>query len=377
MQNGESCAVDTSTVALVKVDPLSVGGTLSPLETEVCIGQNKGAFLNLGGAVGEPVTWQSSTDDINWTDLTPTDTSHTYGINNITGNTEYRVIVQSGVCPQAISTEANVALLPVDFPVANIDPADTLICYGTKANLNADITIGTSFSWDATGTLTGPASGSIPATPYTLNEVAAPDSTTMYILTMMNTGCPNPLVDTFLVRVYPPIIVHAGNDTNVVIGQPLQFNASSNDIGDTFTWTPATDLSNPDIPNPIGVYTAEIDTIRYIVTATASNGCTGDAGVTVHVFTTLPDIFVPTGFTPGLGIDNIFRPILVGISSLQFFRVYNRYGQLVYTTNSTETGWDGRVNGQPQPAAAYVWEVEGTSYLGKVIFKKGTVVLMR
>ena len=131
------------------------------------------------------------------------------------------------------------------------------------------------------------------------------------------------------------------------------------------------------IPNPIGTYSGETTQVDYTVTATATNGCTGADGIVVKIFKTLPDIFVPSGFTPGLNIDNIFRPILVGISSLDFFRVYNRYGQLVYSTSSTEEGWDGTVNGKPQPTEAYVWMVQGKTYLGQTIFKKGTVVLMR
>jgi gliding motility-associated-like protein len=378
VQNGESCNVDTSGKVTVTVDPKSVGGTLTPPYTEVCTGQNKGAILTLTGATGSATGWQTSTDGgITWAPMVPPDTSYVYGIQNVTGNTDYRVVVQSGVCPADTSSVAQVTLLPALFPQAAIDPADTLICYGGSAALQAGITIGTSYAWTHTAPLSGSSSGSIPYTPYAIDATATPSTSTIYILTVNNTGCPNPLVDTFQVNVYPQIVVNAGHDTAVVIDQPLQLNATSSDSNDTFSWSPALGLSSTEIYNPVAVLNGEITTVHYTVTATSSNGCTGDAGITVTVFRTPPDIFVPTGFTPGLNIDNIFRPILVGISSLQFFRVYNRYGQLVYSTSSTETGWDGTVNGKPQPSQAYVWMVQGTTYLGKTIFKKGTVVLMR
>jgi gliding motility-associated-like protein len=378
IQNGQSCAVDTTDAVTVVVDPKSVGGTLAPPYTEVCIGQNKGAILTLNGSTGSASQWQTSTDGgVTWAPLAPPDTSKIYGIQNVTGNTDYRVVVKSGVCPADTSTLAQVTLLNAYFPQVNITPADTLICYGASAPLGASVAIGTSYAWTHTSPLSGAASGPIPYTPYAIDATAAPTTSSLYILTVNNTGCPNALVDTFTVNVYPQIVVNAGHDTAVVINQPLQLTATSSDPGDSFSWTPPLGLSSTEIYNPVAILSGEETTVHYIATATSSNGCTGDAGITVKVFRTPPDIFVPTGFTPGLNIDNIFRPILVGISSLQFFRVYNRYGQLVYSTSSTEEGWDGNVNGKPQPAQAYVWMVQGTSYLGKTIFKKGTVVLMR
>ncbi|HTJ11655.1 MAG TPA: gliding motility-associated C-terminal domain-containing protein [Dinghuibacter sp.] len=378
IQNGQSCAVDTTNSITVTVDPKSVGGTVTPPYYEVCMGQNKGAILTDTGATGHATAWQSSSDGgTTWADLVPMDTSLVYGIQNVTGDIEYRVIVQSGVCPADISSIAQVKLLNAYFPVANIAPADTTICYGGSATLTASVSTGTSYQWTHISPLSGSAGGAIPYTTYDISNTATPLDTSLYILTILNAGCPNALVDTFVVNVYPRIVVNAGNDTAVVVGQPLQFNAKSNDPGDTFAWTPAYGLSATNIPNPIGQYTGETTEVDYTVTATAANGCTGTDGIVVKIFRTPPDIFVPTGFTPGLNIDNIFRPILVGISSLDFFRVYNRYGQLVYSTSSTEEGWDGTVNGKPQPTAAYVWMVQGRSYMGQTIFKKGTVVLMR
>jgi gliding motility-associated-like protein len=67
----------------------------------------------------------------------------------------------------------------------------------------------------------------------------------------------------------------------------------------------------------------------------------------------------------------------VGISSIQFFRIFNRWGQLVYTTSRIGDGWDGIFKGKPQETASYVWMVQGTTYEGKSIFRKGTMTLIR
>ncbi|MFI5152439.1 MAG: T9SS type B sorting domain-containing protein [Chitinophagales bacterium] len=180
------------------------------------------------------------------------------------------------------------------------------------------------------------------------------------------------------IKVLAPIIVDAGRDTSVVVNQPLQFLATSSDgPDDSFNWTPAIALNDPNISNPIGVYDASIDSVRYRVRATAASGCFGETEVLVKVFKTGPDIFVPNAFTPGASYNNVFRPIPVGVASLQYFRVFNRWGQLVFSTNRMGQGWDGNVNGQPQGPDSYVWMVQGTDYTGRTIARKGVMVLIR
>jgi gliding motility-associated-like protein len=104
----------------------------------------------------------------------------------------------------------------------------------------------------------------------------------------------------------------------------------------------------------------------------------GQDTITVKLFKTGADIFVPGGFTPdGDGRNDILRPVCVGIRELNYFRVYNRWGQLVFSTNEIGKGWDGTISGQPQPTANFVYIAQGVDYTGKVIFKKGNVMLIR
>jgi gliding motility-associated-like protein len=382
VQNGESCNIDTATGATVFVDPLTVGGALSPANMQFCLQQTKDALLTLTGQVGKPVNWQSSPDGTVWTAFSPPDLDSVYEVLGLTQDIQYQVVVQSGVCPPQNSAPSLIHVIPAAFPQATIDPTDTLICYGTKATLNALITIGTSYAWTAgNGTLANPGDGSVSGLPYSFSSTASPLTTTSYVLSIENAGCPNPLIDTFLVQVLPPILVNAGHDTSIVINQPLQLNASSNDTttpgGDAFLWTPSTGLNNPDIADPVATFSTGMDSIRYFVTATSKYGCTGVGNVLVKVFSTPPDIFVPNAFTPGGATNRVFRPIPVGISSLQYFRVYNRWGQLVYATSVIGDGWNGELSGRPLESGTYVWMVQGISYTGKTVFRKGTMVLVR
>ncbi len=199
--------------------------------------------------------------------------------------------------------------------------------------------------------------------------------TLLYKFTSTN-GCFDTATQTVVV-IAPPA-VYAGNDTAVVVNQPLQLQVVSSDAGgDTYIWSPSTGLNNNTITNPISILGSNIDSIRYFVKATDSAGCYGEASIAVKVFKTSPNIFVPNAFTPGTSVNNIFRPIPVGISSLQYFRIYNRWGQLVYNTSKLGDGWDGTISGKPQSMGSYVWMVQGTTYTGVVISKKGTMTLIR
>ncbi len=189
-------------------------------------------------------------------------------------------------------------------------------------------------------------------------------------------GCVDSAYQTVLIQAPPT--VYAGNDTSIVINEPLQLHAISSDgSGDTFLWSPSTGLSNNNIPDPVAILGPGTDTLRYSVTATDAQGCFSMASIEVKIFQTLPDIFVPNAFTPGANINNIFRPIPVGITSLQFFRVYTRWGQLIYSTSHIGEGWDGSIAGVQEGTGTYVWMVQGTAYTGKTIFKKGAVTLIR
>ncbi|HML57732.1 MAG TPA: gliding motility-associated C-terminal domain-containing protein, partial [Ferruginibacter sp.] len=72
-----------------------------------------------------------------------------------------------------------------------------------------------------------------------------------------------------------------------------------------------------------------------------------------------------------------FRPIPIGMRSITIFRVYNRWGQLIFTERGTNEGWNGRVKGVLQDAGSYVWYAEGITYQGRKISRKGSVILIK
>lgn len=297
----------------------------------------------------------------NWTPAANLDDPHAM---NPTAVTQVLTIYQVQAIIGGCSATAAIKITPIDYPGADAGP-DPKICYNTSVQLHATI-IGNSFSWSPTQYLSDPNS---------LNPVVTPPRTTQYILSVYdNKGCPKPGLDTITVYVNPKIHAFAGHDTAVVIHQPLQFNATG---GTGYLWSPGTDLSNIHIHNPIGVYDVGIDSVRYKVIVTDDAGCSDSATVLVKVYKTLPSVFVPTAFTPNHdGLNEVIRPIAVGIQRLNYFSVYNRWGQLVFTTSEIGKGWDGTIGGKRQATGVFVWMVSAVDYLGQPIFRKGTVALI-
>ena len=282
-------------------------------------------------------------------------------IANPPSTTTYQLTARIGNC----SATDDVTVYVVPYPYVNAGP-DIEICHNTQTQLSG-IAIASNYFWKPQGSLSNP---------NILNPVAYPTFTTNYILTATDTlGCPKPGFDTVVVTVLPKVKASAGKDTMIVAGQPLQLRASG---GENYLWTPPTWLNNTSIANPVARIGPNVDSIRYRVYVTDLLGCLDSATLLVKIFKTNPQIFVPTGFTPnGDGRNDYLKPIAVGIERIEYFRVYNRWGQLVFSTSINEHGWDGRIGGKPQTTNTYVWMVKAVDYTGKSIFQKGTSTLIR
>lgn len=109
-----------------------------------------------------------------------------------------------------------------------------------------------------------------------------------------------------------------------------------------------------------------------------SIGC-GDT--TYHIIAQFPDCYiaVPSAFTPnGDGLNDYLYPLNAFKAVNMLFRIYNRYGQIVFETKDISKKWDGSINGQAQPSGTFVWTLEYTDRdTGQHVSQKGTTVLIR
>ena len=93
------------------------------------------------------------------------------------------------------------------------------------------------------------------------------------------------------------------------------------------------------------------------------------------------DLFAPDAFTPnGDGINDYLFPFITSkIKQLKYFKVYNRWGNLLYETNYLDPslGWNGTYKGIPQPSETYIWVAEAIDLNGNVVRSGGNALLIR
>lgn len=273
----------------------------------------------------------------------------------------YQLVGSVGKC-SALDV-VNIKVVP--YPVGNAG-ADTIICYGETTTLQAS-TNAANFTWY-------PTNGLLQAN--TLTPLASPSNTTAYIFTVADTlGCPKPVSDTVIINVIPPVNAFAGNDTVIVANQPLQLNASG---GINYIWSPATGMDNPNIANPLVLLGPQYDSVTYQVKVSTAEGCSAYDNIKVIVFKTKPDIFIPSAFTPNRdGLNDVLRAKPVGMKQFKYFKVFNRWGVMMFSTTEEHHGWDGTYGGSTQASGTYVYVAQGVDYTGKLLTKRGTVVLIR
>ncbi|MBC7946407.1 MAG: gliding motility-associated C-terminal domain-containing protein [Chitinophagaceae bacterium] len=281
-----------------------------------------------------------------------------------TVTTLYSVVVTLGRC--SAQDDILVSVMPAPIPDAGL--GDT-ICFGQTYYLNAVGDPTYTYNWSPS-TYLDVANG--------FNPLVTPDKSITYTLSVTDAnGCTSLVTDQVTVTVTPPIQVTTWPvDTVVFAGATVPLLATS--AGTSYLWSPATGLDNPNIPNPVATApSVDGQIVTYQVITTTSAGCQGEAYVTITVYKG-PDIYVANAFTPnGDGRNETFVPFPVGIKQLNYFRVYNRWGNLMFSTTTLNNGWDGRFGGMEQPTGIYVWMAEGITMDNKKITKKGTVMLVR
>jgi hypothetical protein len=147
-----------------------------------------------------------------------------------------------------------------------------------------------------------------------------------------------------------------------------------------YTWTPSANLSCNDCPIPIldvkkdACYTLEAENIY---------GCKGSDTFCVRVFCQNTQVFIPNTFTPdGDGINDVFMVRGTGIKAVKQFRVYNRWGEIVFERNNfapnqTQFGWDGKVRGVLATPDVFVYTAEVLCENDVPYTYKGNVTLIR
>ncbi len=256
------CDEQASGFVTIYVDPATVGGSVSG-GAPVCEG-DASPEISLSGHVGSIVRWESTADGLTWSPIIHTAITYTPGI--LSSTTQYRAVVQSGVCEEQNSLSTTITVNPLPTVTA---PADFAVCSGESVTLSGAGNAN-SYSWDNGVT----------------NDVTfTPTETKTYTITgtITGTGCQS--TDQVTITVNPLPTVTAPADFAICTGEAVTLTGAG--IADTYTWDNG--VSN-------GVAFTPTETKTYTVTGTiTATGCQSTDQVVITV-NPLPTVTAPADF---------------------------------------------------------------------------------
>jgi gliding motility-associated-like protein len=214
------------------------------------------------------------------------------------------------------------------------------------------------------------------------NPRSTPTSTTTYtVVGHDDHGC---FTDTARVtlKVYPipTIDITNGDAITISVGSSVKLNTISSPDVNSWRWLPGGGLSCITCAEPIAS-PREITT--YAVTASNDGRCVARDQITITPICNNSNIYIPNTFSPnGDGANDVFYARGTGVYSIKNFRVFNRWGQLMYEktnlgANNASQGWDGTANGIKVQPDVYVYVVEVLCENNQLIPLKGNVTLIR
>lgn len=248
-------------------------------------------------------------------------------------------------------------------PAVTTSPAQ-LICLGESVTLNTTGTNLVSYLWDPAATLS---SATAP------DPVATPLVTTTYTVTATdNMGCSG--TGSTVITLSAVTAGFAYGPPNPADPMTIAFTDQSGTNAVSWAW----DFGNGTysaIQNPTVTYT-QPGTYTVMLIVTNTEGCTDTI---VQEVTVIPpfEMTIPNVFSPNSdGYNDTFGPKMEGFETFRMV-IYNRWGGLVYETDSYDKLWDGTHNGNPAADGVYYFIIDVHTYAKIVYSEKGTVTLMR
>lgn len=224
---------------------------------------------------------------------------------------------------------------------------DQSICAGESVSLTASG--GSTYTWS-------PSFGLDNTSGATVN--ANPDQTTTYTVMAVDGNCDGMANVTVEVNPIPDLTLDPAS-ASIESGESVQISTTSD--GTSFNWTPDDgSLDDATSGEPVASPT---ETTTYTVTTTDANGCENTASITVTVtedeLCSLTTLYVPNAFSPNADGQNdiLFVRLMEDYDRLDF-RIYNRWGELVFETNDINNGWDGTYEGEKQTTGAFAYYLE-------------------
>ncbi len=162
-------------------------------------------------------------------------------------------------------------------------------------------------------------------------------------------------------------------DATISAGQSVSLSIVPFSSNVNYTWIPSTGLGCTNCPYPIASPSV---TTTYYLTQTDSAGCSGTDSVTIYVDVACGDLFLPNAFSPnGDHQNDIYFVRGNCIKSLQF-EIYNRWGEMVFSTSDSAKGWDGTWRNEKCETAVFTYFLRATLIDGTEIERQGNISLI-
>lgn len=315
-------------------------------DTIICQGANAQITSRTNITSGVSYSWTPSTGLSSATAGSPMVTNAPVGIN------QYVVTYTS---PSCVATDTvTIEVLAQPTPDAG---SDEIICEGESVSLGYAAEAGMVYNWVNQNT------GDTIATTSTLDII--PTETTTYQLLANNGNCPT-VSSSVTIGVEGAFeLTSVPSDNDIIVGEQVSVTTNATPLGInpigplTYVWTPnitEAGISNASIAQPTLI---PIQTTVYTLNATSSAGCTDE--VSFEIIVNIPNFNVPNAFTPdGDGRNDEFKILTApgAIYDVVTFRVFNRWGNLVYNADgNSSAAWDGIIDGAKAASDTYVYHI--------------------
>ena len=394
-------------IATVSVIPTPV---LVVSSATICAG--KTATLTASGATS--YTWSSGSTTNTATYSPPSTTVYTVNGAN------------SGVCVVVKSATVTV----IDYPVVNSSTTTNVACNGiSTGSIVLSATGATGYSWNPNVSTSSTAAG-LAAGTYTCVLSVAPSCTivTTYTVTeptvligvtaYSNTSCgkcnglatiiaaggvgpytyswlPSSITQTTVGGLCPNTYSVAITDLNncvsgytlTVLPSPVfEATVSASNVelyqgetitltghtGTSYTWTPITALNCYTCST---VKAKPMEDTRYCVDVKTNNGCRDTACIDIVIL--CGDIFVPNAYSPNSDGHNDDLAIFGNCITEIEFRIFDRWGEMVFETRDVNGKWDGKYKGYAVTAGVFVYQLKAKLKNGESVSKTGNITVVK
>jgi gliding motility-associated-like protein len=373
-----STIADAFVAQYAAVPPIANNVITAPAINHFCVTATNATItgsLPTGGSGAYVYQWQSSTDSVNFVPITGA-IGQNYTPDTLKATTYFQRSGNATSC--AAPTVSNiVALHIVALPPNPVVPG-FITCVGNTATLSiTSPQPGLTYNW-----FTAATGDTSVFTGTSFNTPALDVTTSYYVESVNTTGCISATRTVTTVTIEPPLVapvVTVGPTTasSIIFEWAAVPGATgyqvSFDNGQTFTAV----IGLADTLS--GLQVAQSVTI--VVEATGIVPCQlspASTAVTAIAISPTDDIiYVANVFTPnGDGTNDVVHVHGINIKSVRFY-IFDQWGEMLFTSTSTQNGWDGTFKGAREPVGVYVYMVEAVMNDGRTVNKKGTVTLVR